>query len=201
MVLNIEKLKEKNRLAKSLVERGLATSFEDASAKIDQGGLVHNAGKLSTDDTPLENLKKRAIGQVRENEIREIEKETLEQKKQEVAKIAASDPKVLERLEKIEKFLGDFKAFFDKYRSMNDNNLKELASNIKSIRADMSAASSAPKVKQQTLQEQHPRQPELKRKPEAENSDTTRASFDTSEYSVEKVFSNANGRLAKKKPC
>ncbi|MCK4670719.1 MAG: hypothetical protein KAT43_05960 [Nanoarchaeota archaeon] len=199
MVLNIEKLKEKNKLAKSLVERGLATNFEEATEKIDNGGLVHNVGDLRIGNTPLENLKKRAFSQVRENETREVQKEQVELQREEAAQAEAADPKVMERLEKIEKYLKDFKAFFDKYRAMNDNNLKELVSHIKSLRGDISKA--APKQEQQTLtgSQQHPRQPELRRKAGAEEG-TARAAFDTSEYSVEKVFSNANGRLQKKKP-
>lgn len=206
MVLNIDKLKEKNRLAKSMVERGLARNLDEASAKIEQQGLIHNSQNLSTDNTPLENLRKRAISQTQENDLKDLEKENVQEQREEAAKAAAIDPKVLQRIEQLEKFVQEFKAFFDRYRSVNDNNLKELVSNIKSLRADLSDAGSRPKVQQQKLQREekdeqraHPRQPEMKRGPQSEESDTTRAEFDTSEYSVEKVFSNANGRLMKKK--
>ena len=180
--MDVFKLQEKNRLAKALVEKGIASDMHDAFNQIEKKGMVKEFGDTVAEEMEMED----AVAAVQRQQQSMMERGDLDK-----------HADVLNRLESIEGTLSAFKEFFGKYKELNDNNLKEVDSRLKEIAKrviEMKSGASTQQTpqspqQQQTLPKPAPKDDEIKH---------PQAGLDPNEFSVEKYFNNSNNKLAKK---
>lgn len=168
--MDVSKIKEKGEMAKNLVARGIAVDMHEAHKMIDSKGMVKT-------DADLRPEQEKAMEEIKVDE--------------QVEQIANGNNGILKRVEQLEQMLGQFKEFFNRYKNNNDNNLKELDGSIKMMMRKLESGAVTNAAQQQ---EQQPAKPQSTTQPQAAGTN-----LDPSQFSVEKIFSNSNGRMMKKK--
>ncbi|MBW2987542.1 hypothetical protein KY336_03245 [Candidatus Woesearchaeota archaeon] len=185
--MDVSKIREKGEMAKNLVARGIAANMEEAHKMIDSKGMVRT-------DMQLQPEQEKAMEEIKVDE--------------QVDQIANGNNGILKRVEQLEQMLQQFKEFFNKYKNNNDNNLKELDSSIKMMmrKLERGAVTNAPQqsqpAEQQTQQQEQPaqQQPAQQEKPQSNTqAQAPGTNLDQSQFSVEKIFNNSNGRMMKNK--
>jgi hypothetical protein len=182
--MDVSKIREKGEMAKNLVARGIAANMEEAHKMIDSKSMVRT-------DVNLRPEQKKAMEEIKVDD--------------QVEQIANGNNGILKRVEQLEQMLNQFKEFFNKYKNNNDNNLKELDSSIKMMmrRLESGAVTNAPQQATQPAEQQEQpvqQQPAQQEKPQSTTQpQAPGTNLDQSQFSVEKIFNNSNGRMMKKK--
>jgi hypothetical protein len=182
--MDVSKIREKGEMAKNLVARGIAANMEEAHKMIDSKSMVRT-------DVNLRPEQKKAMEEIKVDD--------------QVEQIANGNNGILKRVEQLEQMLNQFKEFFNKYKNNNDNNLKELDSSIKMMmrRLESGAVTNAPQQATQSAEQQEQpvqQQPAQQEKPQSTTQpQAPGTNLDQSQFSVEKIFNNSNGRMMKKK--
>jgi hypothetical protein len=181
--MDVSKIREKGEMAKNLVARGIAANMEEAHNMIDSRGMVRT-------DVQLRPEQEKAMEEIKVDD--------------QVEQIANGNNGILKRVEQLEQMLNQFKEFFNKYKNNNDNNLKELDSSIKMMMRSLEsgAVTNVPQQAEQPVQqpaEQQTQQPAQEQPAQQQQAQAPGTNLDQSQFSVEKIFNNSNGRMTKKK--
>jgi len=182
-MLDISKLQKKEALAKEMVKLGAAIDLESAYNQIEDNDMVN-----SHDDFRVMEKKE---------EPKQVKIEPLNpaqiQSSGAVAMPGANDIDIIKRIDEIEKKINDLATFLDKYKTQNDNNLKEVDTTMKNLTMtvrDMKtnariAASEASSPKHQEKKDEDDYQAVTKPKDD----------WDTSQFAVDKIFNNSHGQM------
>ena len=194
IAMDVLRVQEKSKLARELIQRGIATDFEQASRMIDERGMIKESGFRAVERTHAEVQQKKAeagYGQISPSSS------------------SQSSVSTDVRLERIERGLNELRDFVMRYAKANDSNLKELDHKLRGI--VQSSVQTAPKatpvtsvdevtVEEVTMPDQRPQQKQQTLPQEKSYSSRhPQSSLDPSNFSVDKYFNNAHGKMLQKK--
>ncbi|MBW3013111.1 hypothetical protein KY340_02790 [Candidatus Woesearchaeota archaeon] len=179
--MDVSKIREKGELAKALVQRGIAADMHEAHEMINSKGMVKTG--FNPDDQ-----QQKVMDEIKVDE--------------QVEQIAGGNNGILKRVEQLEQMLQQFRDFFNKYKTSNDSNLKELDSNIRMMmrKLEKGAVSNVQPVSEPAKQEQQQEQQQEQKRPQGDTKPQAPAmNLDPSKFSVENIFNNSHGRMLKNK--
>ncbi len=193
-MIDVEKIKAQSSLAKSLVERGFATDVEDACLLIEKQGLVYSNERIPfTERQERELVSRGKMDFVDEVRVKQQKESIIREASGPSARVAGDSAYVelSRKVDFMEKTINELKTFMNKYREMNDKNLKELDQVVSSMKS-MSFGSSNGNL--QT--ESHPVIEQARRDeiPEAKQQTGRGDALNPKDYAVEKIFNFSNGR-------
>jgi|SRR3989344_4218789 len=193
-MIDVEKIKAQSSLAKSLVERGFATDVEEACLLIEKQGLVHSNDRIPFTERQERELTSRGkMDFVDEVRMKQQNESIIREASGPSARVAGDSAyiELARKVDFMEKTMNELKSFMNKYREMNDKNLKELdqvVNSMKSMRLGSSNGSS--QVVSQPVVEQARREEIPEAKPQTGRGD----SLNPRDYAVEKIFNFSNGK-------
>ncbi len=190
IAMDVLRIQEKSKLARELMQRGIATDFEQASRMIDERGMIKDSGFSSVERTHAEVQQKKVDAGygVSQNQ-------------------SASVPGDV-HFERIERSINELRDFVMRYAKANDSNLRELDQKLKGL-AQSGLQTSAKQrvantdevtVEEMNVPEQRPQQKQQtlpQDKPVA--SKHPQSTLDPTNFSVDKYFNNAHGKMLQKK--
>lgn len=192
-MLDVSKLQKKGNLAKEMVRLGMATDIETAFHQIEDNAMVN-----SQDDFNIVDKKPEAKPIKIEPLQQSPATQNLEGGQPMEGAIIAQNPNdiniLMQKVEQMEKKVNDLASFVDKYKTMNDKNLQEVDTTLKSLTitvrdlktsARMAAADHEPSSVKEKPKEQEDFQAVTKPKDD----------WDTSQFAVDKIFNNSHGQM------
>lgn len=184
----VENMKEKNKLAKTLVDHKIYSNFQDAVNEIKFAGFTEYDGERVNTNMPNQ-----TGSQQQGQGARPVQSGA--------GQPAQHNDVHLRKIEVLTQQIQQMGKFIQDYKQKNDSNLRELDNRLKGVEGGRFQAShatanptveEAPHVQVQT-QTQQPR-------PRDQSIEHPQKKLDViaSQFSVENIFSNAGGKLAKK---
>ncbi|HOI18291.1 MAG TPA: hypothetical protein PLX15_00300 [Candidatus Woesearchaeota archaeon] len=168
-MFDVSRLQDATKLAKDLVDRGIAKNYEEAHKMIEEQNMVKTEGEVSV--VCGETKKK-------EQECNCNHKE---------CSCDGDNKEVLNKIESLEKTLKTFSDFLTKYAEQNDKNMQEVDERLKRLEQNQSLK---PEI-QKKIQASNQRPAD---KPISGNGE----GLNPNDFSVEKFFNNAHGKMEKK---
>lgn len=174
-MLDVNKLLEQNKLAKELVDKGIAKDLDEANEMIEKNKMIN--GNDFSDIIPSRPHGNNSQEKTKEPQVQSIIDESCcKELKEKIMKLE-------EKLKHDDEVISKLINFFNDYKSMNDNNLKEVDKRLKAFESN-------PKE----MQNVEPRKVQSNFKKDDDNKDNE----NKSKYSVENIFNNSHGRLFSK---
>ncbi|MFH1316327.1 MAG: hypothetical protein ABII01_02310 [Candidatus Woesearchaeota archaeon] len=196
-MLNISKLQKKGYLAKEMLRLGVSEDIQQALKQIEDDNLIKSEDDFYVSESYITPEKK-------------AEKAILDEKDHEKEQNQKVSNELSERLGLLEKKLDLIADFMNKYKAMNDNNLKEVDSRLKGLQTTIQEVKEMPKPANVFVEKKEPEEElqgmlevEQVESPDKINKisefnavDKPKDKWSSSDFSVEKIFNNSNGRLA-----
>ncbi|HDP73428.1 MAG TPA: hypothetical protein ENN46_00510 [Candidatus Woesearchaeota archaeon] len=202
-MIDIDRIKEKGRLARDLVSKGIATDIEDAYRIIEKEGMVRKSGDDSGifdkySEKKTEHTQAHAEKTNQKKESGHDDKPLSEKPGQKAPEPQGFDLSKLEsiekRIERLQNEFGKMMTLFDNLKSYFDTNMDLLGKKLAEIEKQKSpgseeARSSLPKNEvQKELTEKNKDEPKEKDDQEKEKK------YDVS---IQNIFNNSNNRMNK----
>ena len=215
MAMDVSRIQEKSKLARELMQRGIASDFAEACKMIDDRGFVKDSrmSRVQSGDFDPTSEKDHTLALARPGEPSPIAALVGEKQKNGGGSAQASSTSSAttaapvqfdtSRLEKIEKQLTEMYDFFKKYSHNNDNNLRELDQRLKDVARTVVQSARTPSSAREELNAEEvtiDAEPEKQKTlaPAKKESKHPQSHLDPKKFSVDTFFSNSNGKMLKK---
>ncbi len=186
-MIDIDRIKEKGKLARELVSKGIATDIEDAYRIIERDGMVKKSGDDSGIFEPYSEKKPEQVE----------EKQKGQPKKHEEPAASGFDMRKLESIEKrIERLQNEFAkmmALFDNLKSYFDTNMDLLSKKL----AEVEKQRSAPAEQKQEAQKEQVKEKQEKLQKDKKEKPKDKEEEKQYDVSIQNIFNNSNNRLNK----
>ena len=189
-MFDVSRLQDTSRLAKELVEKGIAKDFEEAVKMIESKNLVKSNDELQTINSNKTEEFKEEKSAESSNDSDSVSEEAQ----------SKSESSVLdESVKKLEQRISQLQALLERYIAQNDKNLMELDSRLKVVEARLASIKSGSAPVQKQLSSSQSDSGKETEPSEAERKHVTGAGegLNPDDFAVDKIFNNAHGRLEK----
>jgi len=168
-MFDVSRLQDATKLAKDLVDRGIAKNYEEAHKMIEEQNMVRTEGEVSV-----------VSGETKPNKEAEPAKGKCNCEEENKA--------LLSKIDGLEKNLKAMSDFLSKYSEQNDKNMQEVDERLKRLEQGKNLK---PEI-QKKIQSQSQERPADR--PISGNGE----GLNPNDFSVEKFFNNAHGKMEKK---
>lgn len=169
-MFDVSRLQDATKLAKDLVDRGIAKNYEEAHKMIEEQNMVRSEGEVSV-----------VAGEAKKSE-------TKYENNHERCNCDEENKALLLKIESLEQNLKTFSDFLTKYTEQNDKNMQEVDERLKRIEQGQNLKPELQKRIKSTPKERPADRP-ISGNGEGLNPD---------DFSVQKFFNNAHGKMEKK---
>ena len=194
-MIDIDRIKEKGKLARELVSKGIATDIEDAYRIIERDGMVKKSGDDSGIFEPYSEKKKEDSPDKKAQQGEEKQKG--QPKGHEEPAASGFDMRKLESIEKrIERLQNEFAkmmALFDNLKSYFDTNMDLLSKKL----AEVEKQRSAPAEQKQEAQKEQVKEKQEKLQKDKKEKPKDKEEEKQYDVSIQNIFNNSNNRLNK----
>jgi len=192
MALDVSKIQEKSKLARDLIQQGIAADFSDACKMIDERGMVKISGMSVVEENA------RMIHNVHSPKKDNKSNDNLSEN---AGVKPVESPHLDLRLDKIEKSFSELRDLFMSYAKNNDGNLRELDQKLNDVVKHITQSPRSSRIDDIDAQEvsiaQDEVQETLPKKPERNDSKHPQSHLNPKDFSVMKYFNNAHSRMKK----